>query len=135
MKFKLDECLDVRLSTLFYEAGHDVHTVYQEKLSGAPDEHIYSLCLHEKRALVTQDMDFSNPFRFSPLPSQGIIVLRNPSQLLSEAEYLVGDLGDVHKKVNNSARAIGNGERRVERIDNRGRRAEDKNAGMLGFRD
>ncbi|MBW2034742.1 MAG: hypothetical protein JRI94_14370 [Deltaproteobacteria bacterium] len=45
------------------------------------------------------------------------------------------DLGDVHKKVNNSARAIGNGERRVERIDNRGRRAEDKNAGMLGFRD
>ncbi|MBW2115852.1 MAG: DUF5615 family PIN-like protein [Deltaproteobacteria bacterium] len=89
MKFKLDECLDVRLSTLFYEAGHDVHTVYQEKLSGAPDEHIYSLCLHEKRALVTQDMDFSNPFRFSPLPSQGIIVLRNPSQLLSEAEYLV----------------------------------------------
>jgi hypothetical protein len=38
---------------------------------------------------MSQDMDFSNPFRFSPLPSQGIIVLRNPSQLLPEAEYLV----------------------------------------------
>ncbi len=89
MKFKLDECLDVRLATLFSDAGHDVQTVYQEKLSGASDERIYSVCLQEKRALVSQDMDFSNPFRFSPLPSQGIIVLRNPSQLLPEAEYLV----------------------------------------------
>ena len=89
MKFKLDECLDVRLAALFYDAGHDIQTVYQEKLSGAPDERVYSACLHEKRTLVTQDMDFSNPFRFSPLPSQGIIVLRNPSQLLPEAEYLV----------------------------------------------
>jgi len=89
MKFKLDECLDVRLAVFFYDAGHDIQTVYQEKLSGAPDERVYSACLHEKRILVTQDMDFSNPFRFSPLPSQGIIVLRNPSQLLPEAEYLV----------------------------------------------
>ncbi|MBW1942097.1 MAG: DUF5615 family PIN-like protein [Deltaproteobacteria bacterium] len=38
MKFKLDECLDVRLAVLFYDAGHDIQTVYQEKLSGAPDE-------------------------------------------------------------------------------------------------
>jgi predicted nuclease of predicted toxin-antitoxin system len=89
MKFKLDECLDVRLATLFSDAGHDVQTVYQEKLSGASDERVYSVCLQEERILLTQDMDFSNPFRFSPLPSQGIIVLRNPSQLLAEAEYLV----------------------------------------------
>jgi len=45
MKFKLDECLDVRLATLFSDAGHDVQTVYQEKLSGAPDERVYSVCL------------------------------------------------------------------------------------------
>ena len=88
MKFKLDECLDVRLATLFFDAGHDVQTIYQEKLSGAPDERVYSVCLQEERTLLTQDMDFSNPFRFSPLPSQGIIILRNPSQLLPEAEYL-----------------------------------------------
>jgi predicted nuclease of predicted toxin-antitoxin system len=79
MKFKLDECLNVRLATLFSDAGHDVQTVYQEKLSGAPDERVYSVCLQEERILLTQDMDFSNPLRFSPLPSQGIIVVRNPS--------------------------------------------------------
>lgn len=89
MKFKLDECLDVRLVTLFSDGGYDVQTAYQENLSGTPDERIYSVCLEERRTLITQDMDFSNPFRFSPLPSQGIIVLRNPSQLLSEAQHLI----------------------------------------------
>jgi predicted nuclease of predicted toxin-antitoxin system len=89
MKFKLDECLDVRLATLFTNAGHDVKTAFEEKLSGSPDQHVYSVCLQEERILLTQDMDFSNPFRFSPLSSQGIIVLRNPSQLITDAEYLV----------------------------------------------
>ena len=89
MKFKLDECLDVRLAALFSDAGYDVKTAFEEKLSGTPDDYMYSVCLQEARILLTQDMDFSNPFRFSPLPSQGIIVLRNPSQLLAEAEYLV----------------------------------------------
>lgn len=73
MKFKLDECLDVRLVTLFSDGGYDVQTVYQENLSGTPDERIYSVCLEERRTLITQD----------------IIVLRNPSQLLSEAQHLI----------------------------------------------
>jgi hypothetical protein len=34
-------------------------------------------------------MVFSNPFVYSPLATEGIIVIRNPSQLLSEAEHLV----------------------------------------------
>ena len=89
MKFKLDECLDVRLVSLFFDAGYDVQTVYQENLSGKPDERIYSVCIEEQRILITQDMHFSNPFRFLPLPSQGIIVLKNPSQLLSTAKHLI----------------------------------------------
>lgn len=89
MRFKLDECLDVRLTALFSNAGHDIHTVYQQRLSGEPDEVIYSVCLKENRILITQDMGFSNPFRFSPLSSRGIVVLKNPSPLLSEAGYLI----------------------------------------------
>jgi len=92
MKFKLDECLDVRLAALFADAGHDIQTVFEQALAGKPDDKIYSVCIEEGRALITQDMDFSNPFRFSPLPSQGIIVLKNPSQLLSEAKYLTRTL-------------------------------------------
>ena len=89
MKFKLDECLDTRLADMIRKAGHEADTVHQENLSGADDEKIYSACLDEQRTLLTQDMDFSNPFRFSPLSTQGIIVIKNPSQLLSDARQLV----------------------------------------------
>ena len=89
MRFKLDECLDVRLTDLFSGAGHDVQTVYQQALASETDVGLYEICLEEDRTFITQDMDFSNPFRFSPHASKGIIVLRNPSQMLSEAEYLL----------------------------------------------
>jgi predicted nuclease of predicted toxin-antitoxin system len=89
MKFKLDECIDVRLAILLEDAAHDAQTVYAEGLSGKPDTVIYSVCTKERRVLITQDMVFSNPFVFSPLGTEGIIVIRNPSQLLSEAEHLV----------------------------------------------
>jgi predicted nuclease of predicted toxin-antitoxin system len=92
MKLKLDECLDVRLAKIFNDAGFHADTVSEEKLSGTTDRILFSHCLREGLIFVTQDMDFSNPLRFSPLESQGIIVLRNPSQLLREAERLVRSL-------------------------------------------
>jgi len=81
--------MDVRLARLFADAGHASQTVQIEGLSGAPDTAIYAVCNRERRILITQDMVFSNPFAFSPIATEGIIVIRNPSQLLSDAEYLV----------------------------------------------
>lgn len=92
MRFKLDECLDVRLARLFEDAGHDVETVFSEKLAGAADRSLYDLCLKEKRTFITQDLDFSNPFVFDPLPTKGIVVLRNPSQLLHDLRGLVKEM-------------------------------------------
>ena len=92
MKFKLDECMDIRLITLFSDAGHDAKTVFEEGLSGEPDKKIYSVSIAEKRILITQDMHFSNPFRFPPIPSEGILVIKNPTQLLRDAKYLVRNL-------------------------------------------
>jgi len=43
MKFKLDECMDIRLITLFSDAGHDAKTVFEEGLSGEPDKKIHSV--------------------------------------------------------------------------------------------
>jgi len=84
--------MDIRLTTLFSGAGHDAQTVFKEGLSGKPDNKIYSVSIKEKRILIIQDMHFSNPFRFSPIPSQGIIVIKNPTQLLQDAEHLLRDL-------------------------------------------
>jgi predicted nuclease of predicted toxin-antitoxin system len=67
MKFKLDECLDVRVAALLSEAGHEAHTVHQEGLSGSSDDTLYSICLGEEFVLLTQDTGFTNPFRFSLL--------------------------------------------------------------------
>lgn len=92
VRFKLDECVDVRLTKLFEDTGHDVETVFSEKLAGTPDKSLYDICLKEKRTFVTQDLDFSNPFVFDPVPTKGIIVLRNPSQLLYNLEELVKEV-------------------------------------------
>lgn len=76
MRFKLDENLDVRLARLMGESGHDVDTVLAERLSGQPDESVYQACIGSGRALVTLDLDFSNPIRFPPASTEGIAVLR-----------------------------------------------------------
>lgn len=89
MRFKLDECVDVRLTSLLEAAGHDAETVFSEEVAGATDCAIYDLCRREKRTLITQDMDFTNPFVFNPISTEGIVVLRNPSQLLTDLRVLM----------------------------------------------
>lgn len=78
MRLKLDENLDVRLADRLRSAGHDVETIRSESLSGAPDEDVFATAVRESRTLVTLDMDFSDPIRFSPTGTEGTIVLRVP---------------------------------------------------------
>ena len=78
MKFKLDENLDPRLISLIQEGAHDVETVSSEGLSGSSDETVYEVCIRESRILITLDLDFSNPFRFPPAPTAGIVVVSPP---------------------------------------------------------
>jgi predicted nuclease of predicted toxin-antitoxin system len=83
MKLKLDENFDVRIAPMFTDQGHDVDTVLAEGLAGGTDEQIYAECRKAARTLVTLDLDFSNPFRFPPGPTQGIVVVRPPRPVLS----------------------------------------------------
>ncbi len=78
MKIKLDENFDVRLVPLLAEGGHDVDTVPAEGLAGSADELIYEVCRADGRTLITLDLDFANPFRFPPEPTEGIVVVRPP---------------------------------------------------------
>ncbi len=56
-------------------AGHDVTTVLEQRLLGAPDEHLFTVCASERRALITLDHDFGHVLRFPPDKSSGIVVL------------------------------------------------------------
>lgn len=76
MRFKVDENLPAEAAALLREAGHDVHTVRDEGLSGAPDPRIAEACRSEGRALLTLDTDFANIFAYPPEGLLGVVVLR-----------------------------------------------------------
>jgi Domain of unknown function (DUF5615) len=78
LKLKLDENLGHRTATLFRAAGHDALTVFEQGLSGVTDRILIDHCREEGRALVTLDLDFSNPLVFPPWEYRGIAVFRLP---------------------------------------------------------
>jgi len=93
MKIKLDENFDVRLAPVLAADGHDVDTVRSEGLAGSGDDTVYATCHANGRVLITLDLDFSNPFRFPPEDTEGIIVVRPPRPTLSVVQAtLVGVL-------------------------------------------
>ena len=49
-----------------------------EGLQGATDAALFEQCRHERRVLVTLDLQFANPLRFKPEDGAGIAVLRAP---------------------------------------------------------
>jgi hypothetical protein len=78
VKLKLDENLGTRCQDLFVAAGHDVATVAGQAMTSAADVELIAACAAEARALVTLDLDFSNPLHFKPSAYAGIAVLRLP---------------------------------------------------------
>ncbi len=92
MKIKLDENIGSRGSNLLAERGHDVSTVREQGLSGAPDEVIFQVCATEGRVLITLDRDFGEVLRFPPEKSAGIVDFgpRPPSQPATFTQPLDG---------------------------------------------
>ena len=84
MRLKLDENLPAALAEALRVVGHDVHTVPEELLQGAPDADIFNAARVEGRFLVTQDMDFADARRYAPGGHHGILLVRlaNPSRRL-----------------------------------------------------
>jgi predicted nuclease of predicted toxin-antitoxin system len=82
MRAKLDENLELGLAIPLRHGGNDVETVLSEGYSGRSDEAIYEACLRERRTLFTLDLDFANPVRFPPSPTEGIVVIRPPRPVL-----------------------------------------------------
>jgi predicted nuclease of predicted toxin-antitoxin system len=76
MKFKIDENLPVEIAALLRQVGHEAMTVLEERLEGAADFHIASICHREERVMVTLDTDFADIRVYPPEEYSGIVVLR-----------------------------------------------------------
>jgi len=88
MKFKLDENFGTRTQQIFKDAGHEVQTVIEQKLQGAPDADLFAAICSEDFCLVTLDLDFANVLRYPPQKTYGVVVVRipqNPSLALLES--------------------------------------------------
>jgi predicted nuclease of predicted toxin-antitoxin system len=92
MKFKLDECVDARLSINLKEAGYEAVTTRQQGLHGIEDERLYHLCINEGYILVTLDIHFSNVLNFDPKYTPGIVVLRGHDDLFTTTRKLLETL-------------------------------------------
>ena len=77
-RFKLDENVPRDAAALLRAAGHDVHSVSDEKLEGGSDTQLLDMCRKEDRVLITLDLDFADIRVYRPSDSAGIWVLRPP---------------------------------------------------------
>jgi predicted nuclease of predicted toxin-antitoxin system len=75
MKLKLDENLSRSVAELCRAAGHDVMTVRDQNLDGAPDETVFEASAREQRVLVTLDRDLGQVLRFPPDERAGIVIM------------------------------------------------------------
>ena len=87
--FKLDENLSPSLKQPLIDAGHDVATVGEQNLRGAPDLRIAEVCEVERRALITADDDFGQILRYPPNRYAGLIVLQHPRPSLFRLRQLM----------------------------------------------
>jgi predicted nuclease of predicted toxin-antitoxin system len=80
VKFKLDENLPVSSARALTSAGHDVHTVTAEGLTGAADPNVVAAAAAEARVLITLDRGMGDIRTYPPGSHAGIIVLRLTDQ-------------------------------------------------------
>jgi predicted nuclease of predicted toxin-antitoxin system len=76
MKLKLDENLPLQIASSLRFLGHDVDTTGDEGLSGCNDSELWMAAQREGRALITQDLDFSDVRKFVPGSHHGIVLIR-----------------------------------------------------------
>ena len=80
MKLKIDENLPHECADILSGGEFEVHTVTDERLTGAEDSAIAATARTERRVLITLDLDFANIRAYPPAAHAGIVVFRPKRQ-------------------------------------------------------
>ena len=92
MRLKLDENLPVSSAAILASAGHDVDTVGQEGLSGAPDPDVVAAATATARVLISLDVGLADIRAYPPGSHAGIVVLRLTDQSAATVSKAISDL-------------------------------------------
>lgn len=95
MKFKLDENLPVSSAAILTSVGHDVDTVADEGLVGAPDRDVVAAATAAGRILISLDRGLGDIRAYPPGSHAGIVVLRLTDQSAAAATRAVSDLATL----------------------------------------
>jgi hypothetical protein len=96
VRFKLDENVTTVAKDLLVGLGHDVDTVFDEKLVGRSDADVLSAAVAGERALVSFDLGFGDPRRYSAGSHCGVILLRLRDQQPGNVVAVLQGLAENH---------------------------------------
>jgi predicted nuclease of predicted toxin-antitoxin system len=88
MRIILDESVSYGLAEVLLRDGHQIVAIAESATSGNTDEEVFTLACKSESVLITRDYHFTNPLRFPPEKTGGIIYIRH-GNLTSEEEILL----------------------------------------------
>lgn len=95
MLFKVDENLSPQIAELLRPRGHDALTVADQRMRGAPDDHLAAVCQAEGRVLLALDAGFADLTRSTPEARPGVVVLRLQNHGRAAVRGVIERLCDV----------------------------------------
>ncbi|MFQ6073454.1 MAG: DUF5615 family PIN-like protein, partial [Methanosarcinales archaeon] len=84
LKFLIDECLPQSVTVFLRDMGYDAIDVYEIGLKSASNDEIFAIAQRDNRIVITKDKGFGNPLKYPLESSQGIIIVKVPSNYTSK---------------------------------------------------
>jgi predicted nuclease of predicted toxin-antitoxin system len=103
VRFLIDECLNLRVTTLLKEAGHDAIHVTEVGLAGHPHVEVMALARAERRVLVSADTDFGELLVNSGDTMPSVILLRRNHDVANQAAVILTALPDIEEQLRQGA--------------------------------
>ena len=85
----LDENVSLQVAERLLGLGYDVHAIVQHPGRGMSDEAVFALVTEGPNLFVTRDTHFTNPIRFPPAKTGGILYIAHGNLRGKEEAELV----------------------------------------------
>lgn len=106
VKIVIDESVSYGLAEILRKAGYDVISIADTSSAGKHDEEIFQTVTENNAILITRDYHFTNPLRFPPDKTGGIIYIRHGNLTSAEEIDLVQKFLSLHSYSGFSRRLV-----------------------------